>query len=110
MSLPETTFAPLMNKFIAIFFLMIGSLQFLPAINSIPHEMAVCLETDEDKGSEKNKDGKKEKVEFKEYLFHLVHSERIKANSFTLQIHHFTHIFSLQQPVTDILTPPPDHC
>jgi hypothetical protein len=105
--LPETIFAPLMKKLIAIFFIMIGSLQFLPDINYISYEMAVCLETDEDKGNDKNIDGKKEKGEMKEYL---IHSERINANSFTLQLHHSAHIFSLQQPVADILTPPPDHC
>lgn len=103
----ETIFAPLMKKLIAIFFLLTGSLQFLPAINSISHEMAVNLESDEEKGNEKNLDGKKEKVEFKEYLVHL---ERISANSLNLQLHHSSNIFSLLQHITDILTPPPDHC
>lgn len=96
-----------MKKLIAVFFLLIGSLQFLPALNSISHEMAVYLETDEDKGSEKNMDSKKVKVEFKEYL---IHSERINVNYLTLQLHHSSHIFSLLQHITDILTPPPDHC
>lgn len=96
-----------MKKFIAIFFLLIGSLQFLPVINSNLHEIAICLNIDEDKGIEKNMDGKKEKIEFKEYP---IHSERINANNFTLQFHNSSNIFSLIQPVTDIPTPPPDHC
>lgn len=108
MLLAETIFVPLMKKLIAIFFLLIGSLQFLPAVSAMSHEVAICLETDEDKSSgEKNKDGKKEKGDFKIYL---VYTERINGISLSLQLHHSAQIFSLQRPVTDILTPPPDHC
>jgi hypothetical protein len=96
-----------MKKLIAIFFLCLLGLHFTPAFSSFSQQSAICVEIEEEKSTDKNKDSLKEKLEKKDF-------EHNRLSGFTLLtlqiIHNAAANFSLQQPVTDILTPPPDHC
>lgn len=96
-----------MKKLVSIFFLFLLAIQYAPAIDEFSWQSAFCVELEDDKATEKNKENKKEKNEGKEF-------ETARQNfvsSLTNQIvHHAAENFSLQHPIADILTPPPDHC
>jgi len=96
-----------MKKLIAIFFISLLGLHFVPAFSSFSQQQSICLDIEEEKNTDKSKDSIKEKLEKKEF-------ENDRLSSYTLLtqqiIHNAAVNFSLQQPITDILTPPPNHC
>jgi hypothetical protein len=96
-----------MKKLVSIFFLLLLAIQYVPAINEFSLESAICVEPEDDKGAEKNKENKKEKNEGKEFETARQNFVSKIANQI---VHHTTVKFSLQHPINDILTPPPDHC
>jgi hypothetical protein len=100
-------FAPQMKKLIAIFFICLLGLHFAPAFSSLSQQSVICMDIEEEKNSDKSKDSLKEKLEKKDFEYN-------RLSCFTLLtlqiIDNAAANFSLQQPVTDILTPPPNHC
>lgn len=96
-----------MKKLFSIFSLLLLAIQYVPAISEFSLQTAICAEMEDDKNTEKNKENKKEKNEGKEFET----ARQNFASKITNQIvHHATVKFSLQHPIGDILTPPPDHC
>lgn len=96
-----------MKKLVSIFFLLLLAIQYVPAINEFSVQSAICIELEDDKGAEKNKENKKEKNEGKEFETARQNFVSKIANQI---VHHAAEKFSLQHPINDILTPPPDHC
>jgi hypothetical protein len=96
-----------MKKLIAIFFITLLGLHFVPAFSSLSQQSVICMDIEEEKSSDKCKESLNEKLEKKEFK-----NDRLALiASLTQQnIHIAAFSYSLQQHVTDILTPPPNHC
>ena len=106
MLLVETIFAPLMKKLIAIFFISLLSLHFATAFSSFSQQAVICIDIEE-KNSNKSKDTIKEMPEKNDF-----ENDRLSCYDSRAQqiIHHAAVNFTLQHPVIDIPTPPPNHC
>ena len=96
-----------MKKLIAIIFIALLGLHFAPAFSSLSQQSVTCMDIEEEKNTDNSKDSIKEKLEKKEI-------ETDRPSSYTLLtrqiIHNAAPNFFLQQPATDILTPPPNNC
>ena len=95
-----------MKKLIAIFFISLLGLHFETAFSSFSQQAVICMDIEE-KESDKSKDTIKEMLEKKDF-----ENDRLSCyDSLTQQIIHNAAVnFSLQHPVIDIPTPPPNHC
>ncbi len=105
MLLVETIFAPLMGKLIAIFFISLLGLHFATSFISFSQQAVICMDIEEKKSE--SKDTIKEMLEKKDF-----ENDRLSCyDSLTQQIIHNAAVnFSLQHPVIDIPTPPPNRC
>ena len=103
--LREIIFAAKMKKLVAIFFISLLASHFVPAFSSFMQQSVVCLDLEEEKNTDKSKDRIKEKLEKKEF-------ETNRQSGFTSITQHFFHCdevnFPLQQPDSEIPTPPPN--
>jgi hypothetical protein len=95
-----------MKKLIAIFFISLICLHFAPAFSSFSQQAVICMDIEE-KESNKSKDTIKEMPEKNDF-----ENDRLSYYDSLAQqiIHHAAVNSSLQHPVVDIPTPPPNHC
>lgn len=99
--------APKMKAFIAIFFITLLGVKFSLDMYKLTGNVVICMDIEEEKNNDKQKDTKKDKIEEKEFC-------NEKKSKFT-SYNHLADLNSrisliLQQAYPETLTPPPDHC